>query len=69
MAEARDGSHILAVHVGVGWRGQATMALMDLRLLKVLCSTLTTLPFIHDCGTRSYGCGCVAPAAQQHGVY
>lgn len=69
MAEAPDGSHIPTVHVGVGWRGRAATSLMDFGLLKVLCSTLTTLPFIYDPGTQSYGSGCVAPAAKQHSVY
>lgn len=32
MAEAPDGSHIPAVHVAVGWRGQRTTSLMDFGL-------------------------------------
>lgn len=53
MAEVPDGCHIPAVHVGVGWRGQAATSLMDFGLLKVLCSTLTTLPLFMTVALRA----------------
>lgn len=65
MAEMPDGSHILAEHVAMGWRGQATPSLMDFGAAQGAVQHTHHPPFIYDCGTQGYGCACVAPAAQQ----